>query len=471
MFVDAVNVEKSLLDQRLKTADASDRELEWVLLGGTVLEAILAVFFGALISATFGGALSRLAHAARRLAEGNLDDRIPADGRDEIAQTAKAFNGMAGQIETLVADLREQVDQRGQAETALHSTNQQLTEWVAELEQRDQEAMLLAQTGELLQACETPAEGYTVLGSMLPRFVAVEPLEVFVINASQNLVERVAASAEGLQRAAVFRPDECWALRLGRPHQSSAAATDVACAHLGQPRPPFSLCVPMVAHGRSLGVIHLELEEFPGERTLRARSRLLGSLADQVGLALANLSLRETLRTQALRDPLTGLFNRRYLEESMDREISRATRSRVPFSVLMLDIDKFKVLNDTYGHQTGDEVLKQVARVLMREIRSGDLACRYGGEEFTVILPEAAPENAFKRADRIRAAIAELPVAPGQSAGGGVTVSFGVAGFPEHGATAPELLRAADAALYRAKHNGRNRVEMAEPLAAESTAG
>jgi diguanylate cyclase (GGDEF)-like protein len=115
----------------------------------------------------------------------------------------------------------------------------------------------------------------------------------------------------------------------------------------------------------------------------------------------------------------------------------------------MLDIDKFKVLNDTYGHQTGDEVLKQVARVLMREIRSGDLACRYGGEEFTVILPEAAPENAFKRADRIRAAIAELPVAPGQSAGGGVTVSFGVAGFPEHGATAPELLRAADAALYR----------------------
>jgi diguanylate cyclase (GGDEF)-like protein len=155
------------------------------------------------------------------------------------------------------------------------------------------------------------------------------------------------------------------------------------------------------------------------------------------------------------------LFNRRYLEESVERELSRAQRRATPLSVVMLDIDHFKRFNDTFGHQVGDEVLKQVAHVLSTEIRTSDLACRFGGEEFTLILPDAEAGDAARRADHIRQAIAQLPVSSEGKTYGQVTVSFGVASYPVHGSTLDQLIEAADAALYQAKSAGRNRVEVA----------
>jgi diguanylate cyclase (GGDEF)-like protein len=173
--------------------------------------------------------------------------------------------------------------------------------------------------------------------------------------------------------------------------------------------------------------------------------------------------LKETLRAQAIRDPLTDLYNRRYLDETLVRELSRVQRKGAPLALVMVDVDHFKKLNDSAGHQAGDEVLKQVAHVLMNGVRREDVACRYGGEEFVLILPELGADGALERAERLRAQIEALPEEIAGHKVGRITASFGVACAPGDGASSEGLLAAADAALYAAKRAGRNRVVAATP--------
>jgi diguanylate cyclase (GGDEF)-like protein/PAS domain S-box-containing protein len=175
-------------------------------------------------------------------------------------------------------------------------------------------------------------------------------------------------------------------------------------------------------------------------------------------------AMGETLRAQAIRDPLTRLYNRRFMDETLLRELARVTRKGAPLSVVLVDIDHFKRLNDTAGHPAGDAVLKRVARQLMSSVRREDVACRYGGEEFVLILPELPVGGAAERAEHLRREI-EASIEAISDTVGPMTASFGVACFPSNGATGEELLAAADAALYRAKKSGRNRVVVAEPSA------
>ncbi len=188
--------------------------------------------------------------------------------------------------------------------------------------------------------------------------------------------------------------------------------------------------------------------------------KLLSLFANNSALALMNARLRETLRDQAIHDPLTGLFNRRYMEEMLHREIHRAVRHQIPLGIVMIDIDHFKEFNDTYGHPAGDEVLRKVAACLRGLVRAEDIICRYGGEEFLAILPDVSLADAIKRAEQIRTKIRAMQVRfQGQSLQ--VTVSIGVAAFPKHGRTAEAIVHAADAALYRSKQEGRDRVIVA----------
>jgi diguanylate cyclase (GGDEF)-like protein/PAS domain S-box-containing protein len=170
-------------------------------------------------------------------------------------------------------------------------------------------------------------------------------------------------------------------------------------------------------------------------------------------------NLQEQLREQAIRDVLTGLFNRRYLDEVLERELSRAMREGHPLTVMMLDIDHFKKLNDTYGHQAGDEVLKALGNMLRQNARTEDIPCRYGGEEFLLVLPNMSLADARVRAEQWRAKFEALHIVFGQFSMAG-TLSIGIATFPGHGRTRDELIEAADRALYAAKHGGRNRVEI-----------
>ncbi len=199
---------------------------------------------------------------------------------------------------------------------------------------------------------------------------------------------------------------------------------------------------------------------------LAARQRRLISQLEETNRELeANLRLQKTLRVQAVRDPLTGLFNRRYLEETFERELRRAERARKPLGVIMLDLDHFKAFNDTFGHAAGDAILRFLGQFLLSRSRREDVACRYGGEEFVLIFPDASLDTTARRAEQLRAEARSLQVLHHGHPLGNVTISVGVAAFPEQGSTTATLLRAADEALYRAKTEGRDRVEVARRLA------
>jgi diguanylate cyclase (GGDEF)-like protein len=204
---------------------------------------------------------------------------------------------------------------------------------------------------------------------------------------------------------------------------------------------------------------------------LEAKQRLAVAIAENLSLALANLKLRESLQNQAIHDPLTGLYNRRYLEETMDRELHRARRQETQLGVVMIDLDHFKDFNDTFGHAAGDALLSALANVITTGIRADDIACRYGGEEFLLIMPGASLETTRERADNLSQAVRNLQVKYQDQLLQSTTISLGVAIFPDHGLTAEEVIAAADAALYRAKQAGRDRVEIARfnsPAAAVS---
>ncbi|HEY7601318.1 MAG TPA: diguanylate cyclase [Methylomirabilota bacterium] len=393
-----------------------------------------------------------LADATGRLATGDLEARAEVTGGDEIGALARGLNGMAARLSVLMTTERE----------ARHTLAGRVDALVAE---RTHEVELLRQLSELLQACATPDEAHAVMGQLCGRLFPDAAGAVLVTPASRDGLWAVATwgppLATGRER---FQLDDCWALRRGRVYRVDVAGSSPACPHLGEPAPEAFVCVPLAAQGETLGLFTLAVP--PGAAADgglgEARVRLAVTVAEQFALALANVRLRETLRGQSIRDPLTGLFNRRYMEETLDRELSRAQRERRPLSLLLLDIDRFKHFNDTFGHEAGDTVLASLGAMLRAMSRVGDVACRYGGEEFVLILPEASLPDARRRAEEIQDAIRGLRVTHGGRPLEGVRCSMGVAAFPEHGDSGGALLRAADAALYRAKREGRDQVVLAD---------
>ena len=357
------------------------------------------------------------------------------------------------------------VTERNRAEATLYQVNEKLRESVAALEQRNREAILLAESSDLLQACTTIEEANRAIVHTLPKLFSNTSGVLFIYSPSRDELEPVLKW--GQQPAALnqskFEPDDCWALRRGRPHQMEGLCTSPPCQV--QPQPVSLLCVPLAAQGETLGVLHMRINKSPepSSESTQLNEQLAITSAEQIALALANLRLREELRHQSIRDPLTGLFNRRALEEVLARDLRRAERNQLPVGVVILDLDHFKQFNDTFNHEAGDVVLRELGAFLTDHIRGGDLACRFGGEEFVLILPETSLEDACHRAEEIREGIRSLAVTYHGQALGTVTASFGVAAFPEHGMTTSELLRAADKAMYNAKAGGRNRVVAAGP--------
>jgi diguanylate cyclase (GGDEF)-like protein len=256
-----------------------------------------------------------------------------------------------------------------------------------------------------------------------------------------------------------FKPDfateACWAMRRGKTWKATGSRL-LECEH-GSPERPH-VCVPVVGQGEALGVIHLRLGEEEDSERAEAVCELGERLADVVGPSLANLRLRDRLRAMSMRDPLTDLYNRRHMEDSLEREISRAERKEAPLSLAMLDLDNFKDFNDQHGHSAGDKVLAEVAEVLRNAVRQGDIVSRYGGEEFVVVLPETRLEIAEKRARQIRRQIGQLSIRHDGECLPTVTATIGVAAYPEDAQSPEGLLEAADAALYRGKDAGRDRV-------------
>ena len=350
------------------------------------------------------------------------------------------------------AHLESEMRERALAQQEL---NQQTERMVKELTWRSNRATTLVRMTQLLQSCDDLKDMLGVIAGMGPKTFPELRGCLMLLNSSQDVLEIAASWSECRAPGTVFEPQDCWGLRTGHIHLTRADDLTVACKHVIAGEYAY-FCLPLAAQGRSIGVVHFQ--SYDAQPLPEALLLLANMFAEEVGLSIANLRLREALRNQSIRDPLTGLFNRRYLEETLDREVRRATRSEQPLGLLMLDLDHFKKFNDTHGHEAGDSVLRETATFLAASVRAEDIVCRFGGEEFLIILPTADRAAAHGRAEKICANLRLLEVVHQGQHVGTVTVSVGVAALPEHGVTPQRLLEAADAALYRAKREGRDRV-------------
>ncbi len=363
----------------------------------------------------------------------------------------------------------EDVSEQARAVEAQRQHAESLDRLVKELELHTRQITLLNEMGSLLQSSATVQEASAVVGSFAQRLFPEAPSgALYLFRSSRDLVEAGARWGKRDALTPTFPPDACWSLRRGQPHWSETRGSSVACQHLTKSSTTEGLCVPMVAQGNTVGVLHLEfdsatrLQYGSGMESLReSHQQLAISLASQVALSLSGLQLRESLRELSIRDPLTRLFNRRFLEESIERELQLASRKKQPIAILFLDLDHFKRFNDTFGHDAGDMVLQSLADLFRSFFRSTDICCRYGGEEFAIILPESTSQDAAIRADALRSEVKRLRLRYKKETVGSLSISVGVAAFPEHGSTSDELLKIADECLYQSKARGRDVVTVA----------
>ena len=331
----------------------------------------------------------------------------------------------------------------------------------ASQESRSTDLALLGRYGNLLLACTDLAEALQISEQMLSLLLPDCAGTIYPLIDGEGLAEatHLWGSHVGDTHAQASAED-CCCMQRKRLYVGSSAKPGTLCAHVQLPGDDEGLsaaCIPLVAQGKSLGWIYLSASGTGGIPKLQVAV----AAADQLALALANLRLRQNLRDLSVRDPLTGLFNRRYLSESLGREISRSQRRALPLAVLAFDLDRFKQFNDRYGHPAGDAMLVAFARILQSHSRSEDIACRQGGEEFVLILPEMDLPIALRRADELLKAMSSLNVMHEGRLLPALTTSIGLAVFPDHGVSQETLLAQADQALYRAKGLGRNQVAVA----------
>jgi len=398
-------------------------------------------------------------------AQGKLVGEITV-ARDVTAlhRTEEALRAAQATLEARLAAIKEanrnltrEIAARRKADAAMRKNNQALAATVRQLESFHVAGETLSRMAELLQSCSQRSEAYAIVSETAAQLFPESWGSLFIYRESRDVLEHVTSWGSAPAPDPTLQPDECWALRLGSAHFVPRKGA-VRCGHEHDQTSSY-VCLPVQGQGQVLGLLHIALDVSPRSmRPARDAERRLRAMTDRVGPALANLKLRDALREMALRDGLTSLYNRRYLEDALSRELHRAERSGKPVAVLMIDVDNFKRFNDKHGHDAGDFVLGALARTITKAIRPADIACRYGGEEFAIVLAEADLKSTRERAEQLRAAIRDTNLTHLGQTLPGPTASFGIAVSPADGTTPADLLKSADLALYRAKNEGRDRV-------------
>ena len=430
---------------------------------------------------------------------GGVDRLTPTEGsvREQVLECRRVLTLMQDEERTLLADRQKRAERsnlyslarrigtivmgsvlvlvlfgfllrdavrRGQFEERISEANAKLQSSVLRLEQQALESRFLIEARDEMGLCTEikQAEECAVrsFGRLLPGTVG----RLSLTNNSRQVLE--SAGSWGVETGDAvyegFAPESCCALRSGRVRWRKPQQSEVHCQHFFGAAPEFYLCLPLQAQGETLGMVTVECPTAEAAAMTEARESAVVSVAEMAAMAMAGLRLRHKLESQSIRDGMTGLFNRSFMEVALDRELQRASRHGKPVAVMMVDVDYFKQLNDSFGHEAGDVVLREVAECLRTGVRVEDIVCRYGGEEFVIILPELGVRSAMERAETLRRRVGELGVRLHGRALREVTISIGVAIYPEHADSGEELLRHTDRALYAAKHHGRNRVVQAE---------
>ncbi|MEN6543805.1 diguanylate cyclase [Parvibaculum sp.] len=374
---------------------------------------------------------------------------------DELGLVARAFNRLALHLSDANA-------KRVATEEELKRTNKELMARNDEVIARTRSIDLLGRVAYRLPGCSNINEFASLVERFVPQLFPDIPGALYIFSGSRTVLTEVAQWGEPKGDTPEFSPQSCWGLRRGQAHEIKNVAADVVCEHIKPDAVLGYRCLPLVAQSETVGLLYLERTDETVPWAIEAQD--LRVLAETLALALVNLRLRETLREQSIRDPLTGLFNRRFLQEALELLQARAERSDLSIGAIMIDIDHFKDFNDEYGHDAGDVALKYLSELMPRHVRASDLVCRFGGEEFLIVMPGATMERATECAENLRKAAAEMQLIHNGVQLKHFTISLGVALVPDHASDVKTLLEAADQALYIAKNGGRNRVEIAVPV-------
>jgi len=367
-----------------------------------------------------------------RLGRGELAAGVAIKKRGELGRLAADFN----QVSRKLKELRER----------------QLS-CLAHLRQENLFHSHLSQMILNLQCCFAKEDLGPIIATFLGR-IFPEDSGSFLLKSAQHKAETIAVWGSIPVVKTVF-PHKCLALWEWQVHCGPACKGRFGC-RFDQEHPKVHICVPVGTQTEAFGLLQVLTED--EEQRVAAKTVWASLVAEHLGLICANVKMGDDLRNLSLRDPLTGLFNRRFMEEALSLEIAKAARHGKTLGVIMLDLDHFKRFNDNHGHLAGDNLLREIGLLLHRHCRSSDIACRYGGEEFTLIMAGADKQVLVKRIEELRAKARKLRVWHLYQWLSGTTFSAGMAIYPDHGATAEVLLKSADHALYRAKETGRNRI-------------
>ena len=364
------------------------------------------------------------------------------------------------------------ITERKKQEKALAEAKDKLEKAITDLEQRNRDIVQLVEMGEAISMARSEKEAIDIIVNYAEKLFSADSGLFYLRPEKENFLELTSGWNQTQRAMPILNLDDCWALRRSAPHFVGSSNEAFLCHNLKNIlEPPWrTACLPLISGGETIGLLVAicclqdEAVDYsaglplPADRMeFEVRKSLLTVFSQRVASSLANIRLRESLRQQSIRDSLTGLYNRRYLEETLQREFARAKRLSQPLSIIMFDIDHFKAVNDLYGHEAGDLALQTIARQLQKAVRAEDIVCRFGGEEFTMVMPGLGLDLAVSRAWSILDSVRSLEMASGGRLLQKITMSAGVASFPLHGLTPADVLKAADQALFRAKKEGRDR--------------
>ncbi len=359
-------------------------------------------------------------------------------------------------IVVLFTILIRDVLRRKDFERQLSESNTNLTTTVAALGDRVTEATMLKNARDELQLCVSAHQAYACVARHLETLIPGSAGALMVLNNSRSVMVNQASWNDPIELLDGFDTDVCCGLRTGRARWRRMGESEIHCGHFAGAPPESYICVPLAALGETMGFVYLRFSSAETIQLAMAREELINEMVELSAMSIAGLNLRAKLENQSIRDGLTGLFNRHFMEISLDRELQRAARQGTTVALLMIDVDHFKTFNDTFGHEAGDQILRELGNCLQDSVRAQDVVCRYGGEEFVVLTPEVNEAAAMARAEDLRERVGQIRMQFRGESLRQISISVGVALYPDVAHDATDLLRMADRALYQAKTAGRN---------------
>ena len=487
-------IPKKLLIARLKNGEkktpgvlALDYSKDYILFikntyfyAATALLAMLSLLGVIIVSWNFmaGAVLTpveRVQKAMESIVAGDLSWKIETKNNDEIGGMESSFDKMRENLKEIIMKLKSEIRDRYVAEQALQDMHLKLTGWVMELDKKTHEITMLNQMSKTLQSCKSEAEFHAYTKRYVEQLFPADYGAVYLVNETGKFMETASMwGKEYVENG--FASEDCRSFRDGHMHSvETPENSDMLCRHViaaGENKNSIhSMCVPMILQGDTIGIFHIRSGHNDKDHTnitakrKFAKEQLVAAVAENITLTLSNLKLQKTLMQHSTHDSLTGLFNRRDMKDTIEREIYRAKRNNTPFSVIMLDIDNFKKFNDDFGHEVGDLVLEEIGRFVKMTVRPKDMAYRYGGEEFLIIMPETNQEGANQCAVRLLEGTKALKINNKGIIMEGITISLGVAAYPNNGETVDRIIKAADTAMLDAKKAGRNRIILSNEAA------